>query len=198
MLIDEYLRIEQCLRTSVLSLCLCVMYKATYAFWLGFSLAVVKMYPRHAGCRHVKQWLLVSFIFLGYFCLSLYKGNKITLWANNPVPQPNPVPTQQHSSRVLSTVTTTTATPQKDTSSKTSNVMVVTSWRSGSTLIGELLNSYPKSFYSYEPLHHLDIRRAYDQDADAKSADKVIKGLLTCNYVPVLQECKDIMILFYF
>ena len=76
--------------------------------------------------------------------------------------------------------------------------MVVTSWRSGSTLIGELLNSYPKSFYSYEPLHHLDIRRAYDQDADAKSADKVIKGLLTCNYVPVLQECKDIMILFYF
>ena len=67
--------------------------------------------------------------------------------------------------------------------------MVVTSWRSGSTLIGELLNSYPKSYYSYEPLDHLRIRRAYAADKDAQSADKVVKGLLTCNYTPVFEEC---------
>lgn len=73
---------------------------------------------------------------------------------------------------------------------ETKNVMVVTSWRSGSTLIGELLNSYPKSYYSYEPLDHLRIRRAYAADKDAQSADKVVKGLLTCDYTPVFQECK--------
>ena len=69
--------------------------------------------------------------------------------------------------------------------------MVVTSWRSGSTLIGELLNSYPKSYYSYEPLDLLRIRRAYAGDKDATVADKVIKSLLTCNYAPLLQECKQ-------
>ena len=125
-----------------------------------------------------KQWFVVSFIFIGYFCLSIYEGKKITSWQNNnPVPRPIQV-----NLNVLPTNVTT--------ESVLKNVMVVTSWRSGSTLVGELLNSYPNSFYSYEPLHHLDIRRAYAGDKDAKSADKVIKGLLTCNYTPVLQECK--------
>ena len=122
-----------------------------------------------------KQWfvLVVIFIFIGYFFLSIHEGNRIASWQNNPVPQPIQVPIN--------------ATTEP---SMTKNVMVVTSWRSGSTLIGELLNSYPNSFYSYEPLYNIDIRRAYAGNKDSKSADKVITGLLTCNYTTVFQECK--------
>ena len=132
-----------------------------------------------------KQWFVVSLIFIGYFCLSIYEGKKITSWQNN-----NPVPIRPIQVNVLPTNVTTDSSSKPIFKKSEKNVMVVTSWRSGSTLIGELLNSYPNSFYSYEPLHHLDIRRAYAGDRDAKSADKVIKGLLTCNYDPVLQECK--------
>ena len=75
------------------------------------------------------------------------------------------------------------------TTTKTKNVMVVTSWRSGSTLMGELLNSYPHSLLSFEPLEVLGTR-AYDGHQSATTADKVLKGLLTCQYTQVLQECK--------
>ena len=138
-----------------------------------------------------KQWFVVSFIFIGYFCLSIYEGKKITSWQNNN-PVPRPIQVNLHDSVTLNVLPTNVTTESLSVKKKstTQNVMVVTSWRSGSTLVGELLNSYPNSFYSYEPLHHLDIRRAYAGDKDAKSADKVIKGLLTCNYTPVLQECK--------
>ena len=89
----------------------------------------------------------------------------------------------------------------KETTPKTKNVIVVTSWRSGSTLMGELLNSYPHSFFSFEPLSLLggggftnpSQARAYDdnnQIQSATTADKVVKGLLTCQYTQVLQECK--------
>ena len=105
--------------------------------------------------------------------MSIHEGNRIASWQSNPVPQPIQAPTN--------------ATTEP---SMTKNVMVVTSWRSGSTLIGELLNSYPNSFYSYEPLYNIDIRRAYAGNKDSKSADKVITGLLTCNYTTVFQECK--------
>ena len=86
----------------------------------------------------------------------------------------------------------------KETTPKTKNVMVVTSWRSGSTLMGELLNSYPHSFLSFEPLEVLggggftnpSQARAYNGHQSATTADKVLKGLLTCQYTQVLQECK--------
>ena len=138
-----------------------------------------------------KQWFVVSFIFIGYFCLSIYEGKKITSWQNNN-PVPRPIQVNLHDSVTLNVLPTNVTTESLSVKKKstTQNVMVVTSWRSGSTLVGELLNSYPNSFYSYEPLYHLDIRRAYAGDKDAESADRVIKGLLTCNYTPVLQECK--------
>ena len=57
--------------------------------------------------------------------------------------------------------------------------MVVTSWRSGSTLIGELLNSYPKSFYTYEPLTLAGIRRVYDGDTLANASINIMVILMT-------------------
>ena len=35
------------------------------------------------------------------------------------------------------------------------NVLIMTSWRFGSTFLGDLLNHYPGVFYSFEPLHYL-------------------------------------------
>jgi len=39
------------------------------------------------------------------------------------------------------------------------NILIATSWRSGSTFLGDLLNHYPGTFYSFEPLHYLDNRQ---------------------------------------
>ena len=38
------------------------------------------------------------------------------------------------------------------------NVLIATSWRFGSTFLGDLLNHYPGTFYSFEPLHYLSNR----------------------------------------
>ena len=38
---------------------------------------------------------------------------------------------------------------------KAKNILLATSWRSGSTFLGDLLNHYPGTFYSFEPLHYL-------------------------------------------
>ena len=69
-------------------------------------------------------------------------------------------------------------------------VIVVTSWRSGSTLLGEILNSVPGSFYSYEPLSHVDIHRVYSGDPLVASAVTVLNGILTCNFSLVVDEYK--------
>ena len=33
-------------------------------------------------------------------------------------------------------------------------ILVATTWRSGSTFLGDLLNHYPGVFYYFEPLHY--------------------------------------------
>ena len=44
---------------------------------------------------------------------------------------------------------------------------LATTWRSGSTFLGDLLNHYPGSFYYFEPLHyiykHLDAKLPLDK-----------------------------------
>jgi hypothetical protein len=35
------------------------------------------------------------------------------------------------------------------------HVLILTSWRSGSTFLGDILNHYPGTFYSFEPLHYI-------------------------------------------
>ena len=36
------------------------------------------------------------------------------------------------------------------------HILIATSWRSGSSFLGDLLNRYPGTFYSFEPLHYND------------------------------------------
>ena len=35
------------------------------------------------------------------------------------------------------------------------NVLIATTWRTGSSFLGDILNHYPGTYYSYEPLHYL-------------------------------------------
>ena len=42
------------------------------------------------------------------------------------------------------------------------NILVATSWRSGSTFLGDLLNHYPGTYYSFEPIHYIDYRVSFD------------------------------------
>ena len=67
--------------------------------------------------------------------------------------------------------------------------MIVTSWRSGSTFTGELLNSVSGSFYSYEPLSLVGITRIYNNSQNIQLATNVIKGIFQCNYSMVHREC---------
>ncbi|CAL4122358.1 unnamed protein product, partial [Meganyctiphanes norvegica] len=59
--------------------------------------------------------------------------------------------------------------------------IVITTWRSGSTFIGDILNSHPASYYHYEPLLDFDIVQVRS-GSDAAQAKHNLRHLLTCNY----------------
>jgi hypothetical protein len=59
--------------------------------------------------------------------------------------------------------------------------ILVSSWRSGSTFLGDVLNSLPANFYHYEPLLNYDIIKIRGPPHD-KTAVKSLKKLLKCNY----------------
>lgn len=59
--------------------------------------------------------------------------------------------------------------------------IVITTWRSGSTFIGGILNSHPATYHFSEPL--TDFRTVQIRDEPyATPAIKALKNLLTCNY----------------
>lgn len=59
--------------------------------------------------------------------------------------------------------------------------LVITTWRSGSTFIGDILESHPANFYHYEPLLDFGISQVR-YGKDAKQAIHNLQHLLTCNY----------------
>nr|CAD7571353.1 unnamed protein product [Timema californicum] len=59
--------------------------------------------------------------------------------------------------------------------------LIITSWRSGSTFMGDVLNSHPGNYYHYEPLLDYDIIQIRGEPL-AFSAINAIKSLLDCNY----------------
>ena len=59
--------------------------------------------------------------------------------------------------------------------------MIVATWRSGSSFLGEVLNSHPVSTYHYEPLHLHGITQLRGGPL-AKEAVRSLAQLLTCNY----------------
>lgn len=60
--------------------------------------------------------------------------------------------------------------------------MIVTTWRSGSTFMGDILNAVPGNFFHFEPLIPFDgIRFRGPQDNDDIAID-FIKNLLNCDF----------------
>lgn len=59
--------------------------------------------------------------------------------------------------------------------------LVVTTWRSGSTFLGDVLLSHPATYYHYEPLLHLLIQQVR-AGRDAQRAVQHIKELIRCDY----------------
>jgi hypothetical protein len=59
--------------------------------------------------------------------------------------------------------------------------IIITSWRSGSTFLGDVLNALPGNFYHYEPLLTYAIQRIRGPPND-ESAIKSLKKLLNCDY----------------
>jgi len=59
--------------------------------------------------------------------------------------------------------------------------MVATTWRSGSTFLGDIMSAHPATYYHYEPLLHYDITQAR-AGAKAEDAVRTLKDLMHCNY----------------
>ena len=60
-------------------------------------------------------------------------------------------------------------------------LQIVSSWRSGSTFVGEVLSTHPAAFYHYEPLLHLLIKQVRTGRA-AKDAVALVRALFDCDY----------------
>lgn len=59
--------------------------------------------------------------------------------------------------------------------------VIITTWRSGSTFLGDVLNAVPGNFYHYEPLLNFGIVQIRDPPL-AERAINNLKQLLKCNY----------------
>ncbi|CAG5042121.1 unnamed protein product [Parnassius apollo] len=59
--------------------------------------------------------------------------------------------------------------------------LIISTWRSGTTFLGEILNSMPGTFYHYEPLLKYEIIQIRGPP-HADKALKTIKRMLKCNY----------------
>lgn len=69
--------------------------------------------------------------------------------------------------------------------------LVTTTWRSGSTFLGDIMTAHPGTFYHYEPLLHYDIVQART-GALAQDAVRTLKDLMHCNYTN-LSECGTVV-----
>eukprot|EP00092_Neocalanus_flemingeri_P025067 GFUD01027183.1.p1 GENE.GFUD01027183.1~~GFUD01027183.1.p1 ORF type:complete len:525 (+),score=91.97 GFUD01027183.1:151-1725(+) len=58
-------------------------------------------------------------------------------------------------------------------------ILIATTWRSGSTFLGDLLNHYKGSFYYFEPLHYYSNIRDLSK---VQNETSFLKSLLTCKF----------------
>lgn len=59
--------------------------------------------------------------------------------------------------------------------------VIITTWRSGSTFLGDILNAMPANYYHYEPLLTYDIIQIRGPPNDVPAINS-LKKLLNCNY----------------
>lgn len=61
-------------------------------------------------------------------------------------------------------------------------LLIVTSWRSGSTFLGQILSEHPGVYNHYEPLMHVGLEQIRPGDPRVDSAIQHLKDLLHCKY----------------
>ncbi|XP_071553055.1 uncharacterized protein [Panulirus ornatus] len=66
--------------------------------------------------------------------------------------------------------------------SQVRRVIIVSTWRSGSTYLGDLVRSYPGSYFSFEPLHHLLKNQHLQEGPLVEKVTSLLRGILTCDY----------------
>ncbi|RXG57855.1 Carbohydrate sulfotransferase 5 [Armadillidium vulgare] len=83
---------------------------------------------------------------------------------------------------------------------KVRRVLIVSTWRSGSTFLGDIFNSYPAAFYSFEPLHMKYRNKHLQKGEDIAEALSFIKDIFTCNitfhheYMKYLREYQYVLV----
>ena len=65
-------------------------------------------------------------------------------------------------------------------SDKVRNILIATSWRSGSSFLGELLAQYPGTFYYFEPLHYYS--QKVTPQSDAVREEEFLETLFRCQF----------------
>ncbi|XP_045612673.1 carbohydrate sulfotransferase 1 [Procambarus clarkii] len=61
-------------------------------------------------------------------------------------------------------------------------VVVSSTWRSGSTLLAEILAAHPGVFYHYEPLMSYGLQQLAPSNTHQGEVERVLRGLLQCDY----------------
>ena len=59
-------------------------------------------------------------------------------------------------------------------------LLIVTSWRSGSTFLGQMLSEHPGVYNHYEPLMHLGVQQIRPGDPRVQSVVQHLQDLLNC------------------
>ena len=60
------------------------------------------------------------------------------------------------------------------------NILIAATWRTGSTFLGDLLNTFPGSFYFFEPLHYYS--SIEHRPADLMNETNFLKSLYSCQF----------------
>ena len=65
-------------------------------------------------------------------------------------------------------------------SDKVRHILIATSWRSGSSFLGELLAQYPGTFYYFEPLHYYS--QKVTEESDVIREEEFLETLFRCQF----------------
>ena len=67
-------------------------------------------------------------------------------------------------------------------------ILILTESRSGSSFLGQAINSYPGTFYTYEPLHHAQWKNnsapRFLDDSQKKRVFTLLRNIFTCSLGP--------------
>nr|XP_045582065.1 carbohydrate sulfotransferase 3-like [Procambarus clarkii] len=66
--------------------------------------------------------------------------------------------------------------------SQVRRVIIVSTWRSGSSYLGDLVKAYPGTFFSFEPLHHLLKNLHLQEGPLVEEVVRLLRSILTCDF----------------